>query len=368
VPHALRLRFLLCLLLCSYAGGARALRAQQPAENLILVTLDGLRWQDVFRGCDPRFVHKEHGGVKDLFEVDREFRRESPEDARAVLMPFLWNVIAKEGQIFGDPEKGARATIQNQHKFSYPGYSELLCGFADPRIDSNDKKVNPNLTVLEHLHGLPRFRGRIAVFSGWDVHPFMVAAERSGLFVQSGWDLPTVATTPERLAWLRGSYAQLPRYWPGFCFDALTFPAAKEYLLARKPKVLYLALGETDEWGHGRRYDLYLQMARTADGMLRTLWETVQGLEEYRGRTAMLITVDHGRGRNEKDWTDHGAKVEGAEEVWMALMGPNVPALGVREKVETTLAQVAATAAQLLGEDLSKLEPRAAPPLPGAVR
>jgi hypothetical protein len=347
---------------------ATAVAGQAPAENLLLVTLDGLRWQEVFRGMDPRFAHKDHGGVKDLFELDREFRRETPEEARAALMPFLWSVVAKEGQIFGDPEQGARATIANQHKFSYPGYSELLCGFADPRIDSNDKVVNPNRTVLEHLHERPDFRGRIAVFSGWDVHPFMVAAERSGLFVQSGWELPTVATSPERLAWLRSSYEQLPRYWPGFCFDALTFPAAKEYLLARQPRVLYLALGETDEWGHGRRYDLYLQMMRRTDAMLRELWETAQALDPYRGKTALLITVDHGRGRNERDWTDHGAKVEGAEEVWMAVLGPNVPALGVREKIETKLAQVAATAAQLLGVDYAALEPRAAPPLPGAVR
>ncbi|MBL8896343.1 MAG: AP protein [Planctomycetes bacterium] len=368
MPLTSRVARHVCVALVTALACSAPLAAQAPAENLILVTLDGLRWQDVFRGMDPRMAHKDHGGVKDLFALDREFRRETPEEARAALMPFLWNVVAVEGQIFGDPEKGARATIANQHKFSYPGYSELLCGFADPRIDSNDKVVNPNRTVLEHLHARPEFRGRIAVFSGWDVHPYMVAAERSALFVQSAWDLPTVATSPERLAWLRASYEQLPRYWPSFCFDALTFPAAKEYLLARQPRVLYLALGETDEWGHGRRYDLYLQMMRRNDAMLRELWETAQSLERYRGKTALLITVDHGRGRNEKDWTDHGAKVEGAEEVWMAVLSPNVPALGVREKVETKLAQVAATAAQLLGVDYAALEPRAAAPLPGVVR
>lgn len=363
----LKLRTWLPLLILALAATV-SLRAQERCENLLIVSLDGMRWQDVFHGADPRFLHAQHGGVKDLMATDRDFRRDTPEEGRRVLMPFLWEVIAKQGQIFGDPSREAQALATNGLKFSYPGYHEFLCGFADARIDSNAKKINPNTTVLEYLNGLPRFAGRVAVFSGWDVHPFMVAKERAQLFVQAGWDLPTVASTPERLRWLREAYQQLPRHWPAFCFDMLTYQAAKEYLLAKKPKVLYLALGETDEWAHSRRYDLYLQMAQTADAYLRELWELVQSMDEYRGRTALLITVDHGRGRNEKDWTDHGEKVEGAEEVWMAVMGPETPALGVRENVSTTLSQIAATAAALLGEDFNQHEPRAAVPLPGVIK
>ncbi|MGI8992391.1 MAG: hypothetical protein ACR2I2_22775, partial [Bryobacteraceae bacterium] len=41
--------------------------------------------------------------------------------------------------------------VTNGLNFSYPGYSETLCGFADPRIKSNDKVPNPNVTVLEWL-------------------------------------------------------------------------------------------------------------------------------------------------------------------------------------------------------------------------
>ena len=31
--------------------------------------------------------------------------------------------------------------ITNGLWFSYPGYNEMLTGAADPRIDSNDKKI-----------------------------------------------------------------------------------------------------------------------------------------------------------------------------------------------------------------------------------
>ncbi|MCC7065388.1 MAG: alkaline phosphatase family protein [Planctomycetes bacterium] len=368
------LRSLTALLLaCCGAGQAIGQTASpatpaQKTTNVILITLDGLRWQDVFTGADNRMLNKEHGGVADLLAMRKRFWRSTPEQRREVLMPFLWTTIQKEGQIFGDPEHDARAVVTNPHRFSYPGYSELLCGFADPRIDSNNKMPNPNVSVLEWLQGRPGFAGRIAAFSGWDVHPFILNATRSQLFVESAFAPVTVARTPERLAQLQATLDHLPRYWEGFAWDAATFARAKEYWLVKKPRVLYLALGETDEWGHGRRYDLYLQMAHSADAMIRDLWELAQQDDQYRGRTSLVITVDHGRGRTEKDWTDHGAKVDGAEEVWMAVLGPDTPPLGVRQGVQATQAMVASTVAALLGEDFRQAVPAAAGPLPGAVR
>jgi hypothetical protein len=55
-----------------------------------------------------------------------------------------------------------------------------LCGFADPRIASNDKIPNPNVTVLEWLHNKPEFRGKVAAFGAWDTFPAIFNAERPG--------------------------------------------------------------------------------------------------------------------------------------------------------------------------------------------
>ena len=63
--------------------------------------------------------------------------------------------------------KGSVAKVTNGLNFSYPGYNETFCGFPDPRMDSNDKRANPNVTVLEWLHRMPSFRGRIAAFTSW---------------------------------------------------------------------------------------------------------------------------------------------------------------------------------------------------------
>ena len=358
------------LLVSSYVLAQSPVEPPGPVratENVLLVTLDGLRWQDVFTGADNAMLNAEDGRVADLRATRQRFWRGEPEARRELLMPFLWTTIAKEGQLFGDPSRGSPAKVTNPHRFSYPGYAELLVGFVNPLVDSNNKFPNPDQTVLEWLHGRPGFAGRIAAFSGWDVHPYILARDRSRLFVESAWEPVTVASTPERREQLQATFDHLPRYWEGFAFDAPTFARAKEYFVVQKPRVLYLALGETDEWGHGRRYDLYLQMAQNADTMIRELWELAQSDPQYRGKTSLVVTVDHGRGRGPRDWTDHGEKIEGADEIWMAVLGPDTPPLGVRKETPATQAMIAATVAALLGEDYQAAAPQAAPPLPGVI-
>ena len=128
--------------------------------------------------------------------------------------------------------------------------------------------------------------------------------------------------------------------------------------------MLYIGLGETDEWGHGRRYDLYLDSANKADRFLAETWQMLQKMPQYKDKTALVVTTDHGRGSTRVDWTDHGKKVPGAEFIWIAVLGPDTPALGEREGVEATQSQVAATIAALLGADFNAASKAAAAPLP----
>jgi phosphopentomutase len=127
----------------------------------------------------------------------------------------------------------------------------------------------------------------------------------------------------------------------------VTIAGAVEYLTTRKPRVLYVMLGDTDEWAHERRYDLYLDAAARGDRFIRTLWEMVQRMPEYRGRTALLLATDHGRGSGD-DWTDHGRDVPAAGRIWMAGL---LPAGGQHSVLSGsfTQSQFAATIAGMLG-------------------
>jgi hypothetical protein len=101
------------------------------------------------------------------------------------------------------------------------------------------------------------------------------------------------------------------------------------------------------------------------DGWLRELWETLQSMPEYRGKTSLIVTCDHGRGDNPGEWRSHNNKVNGAGYVWVAAIGPKIPALGVWSEHEPFMqAQVASTVASLVGEDFPLAAPKAAPPLP----
>ena len=130
-------------------------------ENLIVVTLDGFRWQEFFGGADEALMNKQFGGVKDLDRLKKRYLRDTPEERRSALLPFFWETFAKKGQIFGDRTRKATTRSTNGLKFSYPGYSEIFCGFADPAIDSNAKKANANLSVLEFLHSKPAYKDKV---------------------------------------------------------------------------------------------------------------------------------------------------------------------------------------------------------------
>jgi hypothetical protein len=336
-------------------------RAQAPARNVVVITLDGLRWQEFFTGADREYFKKEKNGEPGAAE--KRFWRATPAERRATLMPFVWGTIATKGQIFGDPSKSSRSHLTNGLWFSYPGYNEMLSGAADPRVDSNDKVPNPNTTVLEWLNTRPGFQGRVAAFGSWDVLPFILNTGRSHLPVGSGFTpVPQPKTDRERA--INELAADLPLYWDYGPPDAPIVYAALERLRTDKPRVLYIMLGEGDEWAHAGRYDLYLDATLRADRFIHRIWDALQSMPEYANQTTLLVTTDHGRGATAKDWTDHGTKVPAAESTWMLALGPAVPPLGVREGVTVTTSQLAATIAAVVGENFRTVVPAAAPPLP----
>lgn len=339
--------------------------ARMAGDLVIAVTLDGMRWQEVFGGADSTLLFGPAGRVADTAFARERFWRDSPIARRQALMPFVWGTLAHQGQIVGDPDAGSLVRVTNGKWFSYPGYNELFSGAPDDRIDSNAPIPNPNLTVVEWLNGQPPWRGRVAVFGSWDVFPAIFNTERSGVPVTAlGPPFPS-PDSPVRQA-INEYTLDLPRFWRGSALDAPAMQAALETLRSGQVRVLVVLLGETDEWAHERRYDLYLDAAQRADRFLRGVWEAAQAMPAYRGRTTLLVSTDHGRGAAD-DWTDHGRNVPAAERIWLAVMGPRTPPLGVVRSLTATQGQFAATLAAALGEDWQSARPDAAPPVEGSV-
>lgn len=342
-------------------GAARA--AEHKTSNVIVVMTDGMRWQEVFNGADEAMLNKEHGGVSDVDNVRRKFWRETAQERRQALLPFLWTVVAKSGQIYGNRNQGSDAFVTNGFNFSYPGYSELLCGFADPRVDSNDKNPNLSASVLEWLQKKPAYAGRIAAFGAWDLFPFILNTSRSGLFVNAGYDPLKVPPVTPRIA-LLNRLKKETGIWGGEPLDAPAFLTALEHFKLHKPRILFVSLGDTDEWAHSGKYDLYLEAAHRFDAYVKELWTAAQSMPEYRGTTSLILAVDHGRGPAPDDWKSHGQKQPESKYVWMGFLGPDTPAMGERSKVPAvTESQIAATLAGLLGENYNAAVDKAGKPI-----
>ncbi|WP_309643703.1 alkaline phosphatase family protein [Phenylobacterium sp.] len=347
---------MLAVALSLSASGAAA------ADNrVVLVTLDGLRWQEVFRGADP-VVAEDPTFVEDRKAVKAAYL--DPADRKAALTPFLHEVVAKQGVLIGDRDHGSCARVTNDQWFSYPGYNEILTGRPDPAIKSNDPTPNANVTVLEWLNRQPAFKGKVMAFTSWNVFPAIINSARSGVPVDDGMTTPKPRNAFE--AALGRMQAQTPRIWPTVRFDVFTHNYALEALKRDKPKVVYISYGETDDFAHEGHYGLTLDAARRTDGFLRELWTTLQADKAYAGKTTLIVTTDHGRGAGVKqgDWKGHGKGLwPNSDETWIAVIGPGVKA-GVSKTSECAGAdQVAATALTALGVDWRAFDAKAGAPL-----
>jgi hypothetical protein len=356
-----RLFSVVALALCTWAVAA----AELKTRNVFLITTDGLRWEEVFTGAELALMNSTNGGAANVGTLKKKFWRETPEERRRALMPFLWSEVAARGQIFGNQHRGSVARITNDKKFSYPGYSEFLTGVFDPRITSNDKVPNPNTNVFEWLNTRPGFKGRTAAIVNWDVIPWILNTERARIPCWSGFPMQSNAPTIRISRDVQQMLDDTTPMWPDLMIlDTFTIRVALDCVKQEKPRALYLAFAETDEWAHEKRYDYYLHSAHHVDRFIKNLWETVQSMRQYRDKTTFIITTDHGRGSGPKGWQNHGEKVEGAENIWLAVIGPDTPPLGERANCAlVTQSQVASTIAAFVGEDFQSFNPKAAPPI-----
>lgn len=318
--------------------------------NLFIITTDGFRWQEVFSGADSSLINNEVY-TPDTSTLKMLYWNDNIEQRRKMLMPFFWNVLSRKGQLFGNRLYENKVNVSNVWAISYPGYNEIFTGNDDNAVTSNKKISNSRVNVLEYLNKKEAYKGRVAAFTSWDVFPFILNEERSRLPVNAGYEnisddtLSITARIINRVQEQSVAEKEATRH------DALTFETAKEYLKKYQPRVLYLGLGETDEFAHQARYDLYLQQANQFDRMLADLWHWVQTTPGYKDNTTFIITTDHGRGSKPGKWAKHGYFTGGSSQTWLAIIGPGVQPLGeIKEHQQIYQKQLAQTIAALMGE------------------
>jgi len=338
----------LILLFAAFPIAGCLAQTKGKTENLIVITIDGCRWNEVFQGADSIILYNEKFKKSYTGNLTRKFWAKTPLERRQKLMPFLWTTIAQQGRIYGNRLYGNNVSVKNPYNVSYPGYSEIFTGYPDPAIKTNEPLENPNTNVFEFINKQPGFKGKVASFASWNRAPMYLNEKRSKLMVNGGY----AAVTGKSLSPLQQTLNNLQaQYDKGdhSRADYITYLHAKEYLRLNTPRVMSIGLAWTDDAAHDGSYPLFLENIFSFDGMIADLWHYLQSHPQYKNKTTLLITVDHGRGYGEQ-WVSHGPNIAHSNEMWFAIMGPDISPMGeMKTKADLYQNQFAQTMANLLG-------------------
>ena len=342
-------KFSLLLLTLAIIPGLFA--QSHKTQNVIIVTLDGFRWQELYRGADSALINSKYTESKP--EIRKEFWAGTAQERRKLLMPFFWSTVENGGQLYGDRDMGNKDEVANKFHFSYPGYNEIFTGFPDARMNTNNPVQNPNVNVLEYLNKQKGFENKVAVFASWEVFPAILNVQRSGLKVNAGYTNFEDSKADAPLKYLNVIQHQAPHYLDDTRIDFMTYEFGKEYLKQYKPRVMYLSFDETDDMAHAGNYKMYLTQAHMEDSFIKELWEYIQTDPTYKDKTTLIITCDHGRGDIPLDnWRSHGSWIPNSEQTWFAVIGPDTPPDGIiKTSTITYHKQLAQSIAKLLGFD-----------------
>ncbi len=306
-------------------------------RNVILVTIDGARWQEIFRGVDAALAQENDLPVR---------------DARA-LLPNIYRRLVDGGVAIGAPGHGAPMFASGPEFMSLPGYQELLTGRPPSDCLSNHCPAITTPTLLDRVReafNLPR--DGVAAISSWERMERATSVDNRSIVLSAGANHgPTrdalrvneCASATLDLAARAGSA-------PGhvdYRSDRYTGRLALEYLRAKRPRVLFVGLGDTDEYGHAGDYRWYLDAFGQLDLFIGDLFATLDRMGEYGAQTSVVLTTDHGWS---DDFSDHGGEEPASARVWLLAGGGAVPRRGLVEAGrEYHLADVTPTLLSLLG-------------------
>ncbi len=341
-----------------------ALGAQRPtAQHVIYVTIDGVRAEDLFGGADPVVMADPKGsGVADTTAFRARWWRATPEARRRAMMPFLWDTLVPMGALYGG--EAGEGRIDNGLNFSAPGYMAMFSGHPRTDVTSNDDRRYDYPTVFTLVAAATGDPRQAAAFVSWTTQA-RLTAPREGMVTASGPFEPLPAGLSGRdIEEAHRLEERVHHPDESIRYDAFTHEQALAWFDRYHPALLHVGYGETDIEAHERHYDRYLEMLRETDRMLAELWHHAQADRRTRGRTAIIITTDHGRGATARDWTDHGRDVGNAARWWFLAAGAGVAPRGIVRGVPVVQSQVGPTILALLGLDPGALAAPVSAPIP----
>jgi predicted AlkP superfamily pyrophosphatase or phosphodiesterase len=265
-----------------------------PAQHVILVTIDGVRWQD----------------------------------ATAENMPVLSARVASNGVMW----RGVNALTSSLAPVSLPGYQTLMVG-RSMCIDNACSRVTEETLPERVARELALPPAQVAVFASWSKLARAASAKDGTIVVDAPPDGPPHSDRA------RGETGPP---WSNARWDHETAAKALAHLEQHQPRFLYVSLLDVDEHAHARDHAAMLQSLREADRTLARIFTWVDALPaDERAHTTVIVTTDHGRGPG-PFWFDHRSAFPTSREIFMAIVGArstvtSVSQADVRPTIEALL-------------------------------
>jgi hypothetical protein len=295
--------------------------------RVVLVTIDGARWQDVLEGSDPELSG-------------------APRIAPELLMPRTYALVAARGIALGATREGCGTVhTAGASNVSLPGYLEIFTGHASHCLDNHCAQVDE--TVLDEAARMGTLG--VASIGSWSELTRAVSGGGTGVFVSTGRGWPDWVPVQDRLGELVAA-GRIADPYPGhddYRPDAATAAIALEYFRVAKPALFHIGLGDTDELGHRNDYAGYLDALRRADDVIGTIADLLGTMGADGEKTTVIVTPDHGRN---SDFRDHGLFRPESGRTFMIAFGDRITARGIACPTrDVTLADIAPTVRVLMG-------------------
>lgn len=291
-----------------------AAEASAQPRNVVLVTVDGVRWQEMV-----------HWTVSVTPNLD---------------------ALARDGVMLGAP--GAPIVASGPSFVSQPGYREILTGRPSVGCTTNLCPTIDEPTLLDELHLGP---DEAFVIASWETiakvaaHNARVVTVSAGRRGGAGRDRLRVTARAGAILDEAASWCAYPGHFD-YRPDRYTAALALEVLAARRPRFLHVALGDTDEYAHRNDFAAYTAALARADAFVGELRELLARMGDYGAATTIVVTTDHGRADR---FVDHGRSWPESARAWLIAGGAGIAPRSVVAARPYRLADIAPTLRVLYG-------------------
>jgi len=273
------------------AVDAREAFSPETTANVILVMLDGVRWQEM-----------------------------APRQNGAPIFSYLHSTLSGDTRLFLNDR------VANPYRVSLPAYQSIFAGSVQNCAHNGCGRVSTETFPERLVRELKLHPKKVATLASWNRIACAVESKARTTFVNAGnqpvFDGPMDAEQRDNnllqadKQWESESYRRAGR------LDEHTYRHAMAYLRRHRPNFMFLSFVDADFYGHQQNYPGYMEALRRYDRWIEELFAALNEMGEYGRKTAVIITTDHGRGATPATWGEHGVKIPESARIWTYVRLP----------------------------------------------